>query len=738
MFRFDRIRFLWAVVSHVFRGRLRYPSGHRPPEGHVVSEFFAGVGVAGSADPAIDDYVLTRLHDLGIRSVRIDFSYGDASGPAARLLERLCNESFQIMLHLVQPCDSAQAMEGGTGRAVWRDFVAETLDRFGKRVAAVEIGSTVNRQRWAGYTLTGFLSAWEIAYHEVRDRGIKLAGPNITDFEPPFNIGLLALLQQRSQLPDIHTNNLFSERCTEPERYDHKVFGRRLAPLAKVNLIKKALILKRIGTDFGVPRLLSPAAFWTLPRIERLLPDSEQKQADYLSRYMVLCAASGALEGAWWGPLICHREGLIDDGHAPYPALERITHYASVGDRLSDFRERAAFHALQTFVKMIPGCRYEGRLTSSPVLETHAFRSSGSLIHVVWTINGRAAAFSDLYKPEDMNSAEYLSRDGQLLAEKPTLITETPLYLCWAADRKVVPNIDASILSDVVIHRHIAGKTHFLFRENGWQGIVLARNRSEAELLLGTIHPERIAPPVTDSILRHARNAIWTINDPRADQNRLVIKQPVKMHLHKKLLDRFKPSKGLRSWNGTCELLRRGISAAPPVAYFEKLGDNSLLRNFYICEYISADSSARELASTFARGEFDFLGMPEQDSYRCLCKFISPVHDRGIYFRDLSGGNILIKKSERGEFELSLIDTGRIHSYDESLSIRQRISDLVRVCNKMSKSGREMFLDMYLERIGKRSGFLLSLPFHIYDLKVRAKRAIGRKAISRLLRSETR
>ena len=72
-----------------------------------------------------------------------------------------------------------------------------------------------------------------------------------------------------------------------------KILGRRLVGLHKFNLIKKARLLARLGADVGVPRLISPAAFWTLPRIERMLPDSEQKQADYLSRYMVLCAASG-------------------------------------------------------------------------------------------------------------------------------------------------------------------------------------------------------------------------------------------------------------------------------------------------------------------------------------------------------------------------------------------------------------------------------------------------------------
>ena len=734
MFSAARFSFFWSLFSYALRGRLSYRGGHRPPTGHVVPKSFAGVSVAASVDPAVDNYIVERLHEAGICSLRLDFTYGDADGPAARLLERLCSEPFQIMLHLVQPRDAAQSMEHRTTRTVWRSFVAETLDRFGEHIVAVEIGSTVNRKRWAGYTLRGFLSAWEIAHQEVRARGIKLAGPSVTDFEPPFNIGLLALLRQRQQLPDIHTNNLFAERCTEPERYDHKVLGRQLGAFARLNLVKKALLLKRIGADFGVPKLLSPAAFWTLPRIERLLPDSEQKQADYLTRYMVLCAASGALEGAWWGPLICHREGLIDDGQTHYPALERITHYASVSGGINDFRVRAAFRALQTFATMIPGCRYEGRLTFAQELEIHAFRSSTALIHVAWTVNARAAAVSDVYTSEDMQSATWLSRDGQSLTERPTLLTEAPTYLLWTADKTVAVNPDARILSDVVIHRHIAGKTHFLFREDGWQGILLARDKNEAELLLGKIHPARVGVPSTDTILRHARNAIWTIDDPRAAHARLVAKRPVKMHLHKKLLDRFKPSKGLRSWNGTCELLRRGVSAATPVAYFEKTDGSDLTENLFLCEFLAAKKSAREMVSTFARGLPEFCGVSEDNAWRQLCSFLLRMHGRGIHFRDLSGGNILICDVHEGQYDFSLIDTGRIHASDSSLTVCNRLSDLVRVCNKMSSQGRSKFMTMYMGGINRKFGGTLLVPFILYDIKVELKRLVGRKAISKLFR----
>ncbi|MDQ5879792.1 MAG: hypothetical protein QG638_2529 [Pseudomonadota bacterium] len=727
------LSFASALAGYVLRGGFSYPGGHLPPIGHRVSEAFAGVGVAASSDPATDDFIIAHLHNAGIRHVRLDFTYGDDEGPAGRLLEALYAASFKVVLHLIQPFERARRMESVDAREEWQRFVVATLDRHGNRATMVEVGSTVNRRRWAGYSLPGFLSMWEIAWREVRARKLVLAGPSVTDFEPPWSVGLLALLRRQGQLPDVHTDNLFSERCTEPERYDHKIFGHRLAPLARVNLIKKARMLQRIGTDFGTPRLFSPAAFWTLPRIERMLPDSEEKQADYLARYMVLCAASGALEGAWWGPLICHREGLIDDGVPQYPKLERITHYAAVTGALTDFRIRPALHALKAFAELIPGSCYEGRLNASQMLEMHAFRSEGKLVHAIWTINGRAAALIDLYSTEDLQSAEYRSRDGVVLGEMPSLASEAPLYLYWPPGRKVRVKAGASVLKNVAIHRHAADKTHYFFRENGWQGVVLAADAAEASLLLQAIHPERIGAPPAESILRHARNAIWTMADPREEGARLVVKQPVKMHLHKKLLDRFKPSKGLRSWNGTCELLRRGVAAAPPVAWFEKVGSNSnLTQNYYICEYVPVKFTARELVAAFAGGADTFAGIGEEAAYRQLCAYLLTMHGRGILFRDLSGGNILIDKVDEDHLTFSLIDTGRIHVFRGPLSLRQRFADLVRICNKLHGDGRRKFLTIYLLALRKQLRWWHCWPFFIYDAKVTAKRHVGRKAWKRL------
>lgn len=733
--RFDpRLRFGLAVASAIVRGRFRFPGGQRPPAGgHVVDPAFAGVGVAAAADPEVDDFIVERLRAAGIRHVRVDFSGADEGGDGERLLARLLAEEFRVTLHLVQLREDALAMPDERAAARWRAFVSRTLDRYGAAVERVELGTTVNRQRWCGHSLSGFLSMWEIGWHEVRRRGLTLMGPGVTDFEPPWNVGMLALLAERGLLPDIHTDNLFSERCTEPERFDHKILGRRLVRLHKFNLIKKARLLARLGADHGVPRLVSPSAFWTLPRIERMLPDSEEKQADYLTRYMLLCAASGALERAWWGPLICHREGLVDNGERPYPALERITHYASVEGGRGDLRVRPALHALHAFAALVPGACYEGCLNAAEALEVHAFRSHARLIHAVWTTDGKAAALADLYRPEDLLAATALTRDGEPVDGVPTLASETPVYLCWPASAEPSVRPEAATLPGVSVHRHVRGMTHFFHRQNGWQGIVLAADGRELAALLPAIRPEALDAPAREATLRHARNAIWTIAHPTRAGARLVVKQPVRVPWYKRLLDRKKPSKGLRSWSGAAALLRLGVETARPVAYFEMPGDSSGTKNFYVCEYVDTPLSVRELFSAYAAGAASCAGIAAPEAYRKLCRFLLTMHGGGVFFRDLSGGNILVRQAADGGFAYSLIDTGRIRVYRDGVPLARRLSDLSRICNKLHWAGREALVGDYLAAIGRSFGWRYRLPFYAYDAKVWLKRRIGRKAIRRWL-----
>lgn len=739
------LHFIWANVAYLATGKLRTKEGNTPRSRHKIPEDFACVGVASSHNKATDNAIIATLKYLNIQRVRLDFSYGDftyddLNQTTEAFLKKLIAANFKVHLHLIQPFEEAKKLvEPETNIAAaeaWRAFVVAVCEKFGKDVALIEIGSTINRKRWAGYTLNSFLLMWEIAHEEIKARNILLAGPNITDFEPLYNIGILSILKNLNQSPDIHTNNLFSERCTEPERDDHKILGHKLAPLGGFRLVKKAFVLQNIGQHFGVKNFQSPSAFWTLPRIARLLPDAEQKQADYLARYMVLCAASGALTSAGWGPLICHREGLIDDGVVPYPTLERITHYQSVGEDLSAYRARPAFDAYKTFIKLIPGLTYLGQLDERDFLEVHAFANETMQLHAVWTTNGKVANLNQIYHPEDLNNATFIHRDGFTMSpdwSKSGTVGESPLYIQFDTNQVIQINPAASVIKNCAIHLHTPNTEFHHYTKNNWQGMIAAKDSAEFTLLTNALNPELIAEPNKKETLRKARNAIWTIPDPRNANKKLVIKQPVKFNLFKKITDRFKPSKALRSWNGAQELLRSGVNNAAPIAYFEKINDKSLKQNFYVCEYVPADFSIREMFSAFANGQSYFEGISQDSAYQQVCKFLLNMHNKGAFFRDLSGGNILVNKLDEGNLSFSLIDTGRARFFNHGTPLNMRLSDMARACNKLHTDGRNALMEIYMNQIAKPFGFWQKLPFITYNIKVAVKRQLKLKNIKKRL-----
>lgn len=721
---------------YLIKGGLKLKNGHLPQSDHQVPVDFFGVCVASNEDPAIDAYVIGQLETLGVNHVRLDFSYGDLEGYNNRFLQKLIAEDFNVTLHLLAPFDAAKNMADHSEQERWRTFLSTVLDQYGTSVKQVEIGNTINRKRWAGYSFDRFLIAWEIAQAEVKSRDITLLGPNLQDFEPIYNIGILKALQDKDQLPDVHSDNLFVERVSEPERFDHRILKYKWAKIFRYNLIKKARTLQKIGRDFGVAKTASSAAFWAIYRINRLLANAEQKQADYLTRYFTLLAASGALQSANWGALICNREGLINDGltDAEYPDLERIAHYQSADGALNQYERYPSFYAMQTVAHYLSGAHYQAAVASARGLEIHHFTNEKTQFHIAWAINGKMALLADIYSKKTLTNAELRHRDGNVLDKNVDLISECPIYLCWDNDFEIEMLTKAKPAKDLAIHAHIKELQYFPFTLNGWSGLILAKDTNEASLLGQTFNPEQLSAPQKDLSLRHARNVIWAEQDPRDPLAQLTIKQPVKMYPHKALLDRFKPSKAKRSWNGAMELLRRDVGTAQPIAYFEKVGDKSLKKNFYICERVKADCSIGEIFSAFACGEATYKGLAPEGVYSQFAQFSHHMHSRGIYFRDYSGGNILIRIQANNVLDFSLIDTARIHHFNHGISLKLRTADLTRACHKLHGEGRKRFMQIYLGISGRQFNFQTQFRFFLYDFKVKLKRTIGRKGIKKLMK----
>ncbi len=718
----DKIVFWQAALGYLLKGKARWPRGHIPPGSTVVPEDFAAICVASMDDPACDSLMIDYLRQLGIEAVRLDYGYEGPGGHAERFLQQLLAHSFKVLLRLVPPPEEARQLHKDPALERWGDFVAKTLDGYGADIEAIEVGNTVNRRRWSGFiTLDHFMRAWNLAHDLARARDIVIAGPNISDFEPPFNAGFLAVQAGYERLPDIQTDNLFVERAFEPEAFDRKIVGRWLGPLHKLNLVKKARLLERLGQEQGVARTWSTTSFWSLKRIGRRMAQREEKQADYIARYMLLAAASGGLKRVYWGPLVSQREGLVDDGTGQEARHELVTFYDANNGNTEDYRKRPAFDAFAAFNRLIPGATYKGKRGASQQLQIHEFESGEHRLHAAWTINTRAAEIAAVYSASDLAAAEISDRDGHRVEEPPTLITESPIYLRWPLAHPVSVPSGAEVLPHVFIDGNRPGGRHYLHRDERWLGLVFARDRQQADRLIAALHPDHLVGYDETNTLRKSRNVIWKLDDPRRPGEQLTAKKPHRLKLNKRINDHFKPPKGLRSWNGASQLVRYGIDSPLPVACFYRADRADILNNWYICEYAGDIPSVRDFFMAYAGGADKHLGVSRQQLFRELARFLLRFHGCGGYFRDLTGGNILVHMGPGDGFRFSLIDTGRVRFYPRGTPLYRRLSDLTRTCYKLDWARRREFMALYMEGLGKRFGLANSLPFRLFDLKMRLK-----------------
>jgi hypothetical protein len=149
---------------------------------------------------------------------------------------------------------------------------------------------------------------------------------------------------------------------------------------------------------------------------------------------------------------------------------------------------------------------------------------------------------------------------------------------------------------------------------------------------------------------------------------------------------------------------------------------------------VAGQLSIGRLFSNYARGDEEHAGIAAQDAYASLAEFLLRMHARGIFFRDLSGGNILVSPRADRTLDFQLIDTARIRIYPRGVPMRQRMADLARACHKLHLAGREAFMALYLERLGRRFTATQRLGFRLYDLKAAVKRRLRKTAFYKALK----
>jgi serine/threonine protein kinase len=127
------------------------------------------------------------------------------------------------------------------------------------------------------------------------------------------------------------------------------------------------------------------------------------------------------------------------------------------------------------------------------------------------------------------------------------------------------------------------------------------------------------------------------------------------------------PSKAAKAWRGALALRQRGLATAAPVAYLEKRMHGRVQESFFLAERIEGAEEVRQL----------FRRLPPDDMsalLASLARHLYVCHDRGILHRDLSDGNVLVRKDPEGGMTFFLLDTNRVR-------VRKKIRGLARARN---------------------------------------------------------
>ncbi|MFT5483852.1 MAG: hypothetical protein ACI9GW_002511, partial [Halieaceae bacterium] len=678
-------------------------TSHELPHGPVtIGSDFVGVNIATSADPRCDEYVLERLRELDIRHVRMDYSYCSINSYAERLLHRLLADDYRVMLDIFPPIHEARRLSVDIAvEECWRRFCREVFEAYGTKVDIFEIGNTPNRGRWSGFGTRGYVLAWEIAKEEALGHKLKLAGPNVSDFEPLYNKIFLSAMRRAAGPPDIHTDNLFVERVLEPEAYDHRVLGTWATNLLRLNLVKKARVLRKIGEQNGVAETICTYKCWTTKRLNRMYGNPQDKKVDYLVRYLVLASLSGALSRVYWGPLICSRDGLIDNKTEDYPVIDQVSFYREVTGVLDNFSPTPGFTALKFLGGRMRGSRCLQAVSAENGLSHFIFESAdGREFHLCWCRDRQVFSLADIYTQNQLEEVTFRNACGDTLDQGSRMVTEHPLYIDFPTThpdarpgiptREALANVANYGKDGTVFINSVQWQTE-AWKQDNWIGAFALDAKFDANLG-NTLSPALLQNIPIEEVLRDTRNRIWNIAHPANDGRKLAVKLNRVIGL-KRLSYRFRLSKGKRHWNNACELLHRGIATPAPVAFYEQCQNSSIEDSYYICEYKPDAFSTRAVYSAFKQGDELYRNRTQAQWLKLLATFISNMHNRRIVHRDLSAGNILFTEEESGEISPWLIDIGRAQVSNRKLSRPRRLVDLMRICYKLEWREREIFID---------------------------------------------
>jgi tRNA A-37 threonylcarbamoyl transferase component Bud32 len=152
------------------------------------------------------------------------------------------------------------------------------------------------------------------------------------------------------------------------------------------------------------------------------------------------------------------------------------------------------------------------------------------------------------------------------------------------------------------------------------------------------------------------------------------------------------PSKAYSEWKGLNYFVNKRLPCPEPLAFSEKKRFGLLDESCLLIEVIP---------SAFPLNEYIENNILEPDIKNGLiisiARLIKDLHSYNIFYRDLHGGNILIRKNQESLFELFFIDLHKA-AFPKKISTWMRIKDIAQFLNSIlfSEENRFVFLKEYL------------------------------------------
>ncbi|HEY9423086.1 MAG TPA: lipopolysaccharide kinase InaA family protein, partial [Thermoanaerobaculia bacterium] len=174
----------------------------------------------------------------------------------------------------------------------------------------------------------------------------------------------------------------------------------------------------------------------------------------------------------------------------------------------------------------------------------------------------------------------------------------------------------------------------------------------------------------------------------------VVVKQFRHRSGKERLRRRMRGSKAAKSWRVAWTLAEAGLLTPEPVMWIESEAEDGPA--FYVCRYVPDVTEARYLfrAANAVREAEQFPHVDFPAVVAALGQTIRRLHDAGVWHRDMSGGNVLLRFGDDGKpSALYLLDLNRAR-VGRPPGVSERVRDLSRLA-LFRPEHQEMLLASY-------------------------------------------